>query len=131
MRTRSTFIIIVAAFAAFIAYGCSPAPKSARKRAAPADAEVIRSEWQPPDAKSGSSTTSKTLAGTHYSTSQHLDEVWAYYAQKLGIKEKESPPVSYGSSISGSGGTVEISILSTKENGAATRAATLVRRTEG
>ena len=122
MKTPRPGILILAVLAAFIAAAV----------AAPADADKVRDGWQPPAAKTLGSVTGKKLACAHYSTTKPLSEVWTHYAQKLGIKDHNPPPSSYStSSRTSADASVETSVVSTRDHGAATRAVTLIRRAGG
>src|SRR5262245_37547965 len=55
-------------------------------------------EWEFPDAESHRSGTAGGVFAADYATSKPFEEVWTYYAKKLGYKQEYKPNLSYAGS---------------------------------
>jgi len=91
-------------------------------------------EWEFPDAESHRTSSVGTVFAADYATSKPFEEVWAYYAKKIGHKQAYKPNQTYG----GGAGQYQIQILNSLNDPAVAKAsrpsaksATLIRRGAG
>jgi hypothetical protein len=96
-------------------------------------------EWEFPDAESHRAVgTRGNVSAADYATSKPFEEVWAYYAKKIGYKQEYQPNLTFGGTYFGGTGQYRIQILNStndpvvaKARRPSAKSATLIRRGAG
>jgi hypothetical protein len=134
------FLLFVAGLGLGIAFAgpLRSQPAKAPKTTAPETGGQL-DEWKFPDAESHRSNgKAGNVFVADYATPKPFEEVWAYYAKKIGCKEKYKPNLSFGGIYFAGTDQYQIQILNSTNDPAVAKArrpsaksATLIRRGAG
>src|SRR5258706_3984976 len=140
MRLKQLFVVLATCLMVGCGTKLSPVPGTTNKAGTPNSENGGQlKKWEFPEAEQLRGGKVGDVFSADYGTSKSFEEVWTYYAKKVGYKQEYQPNLTHGESVgSNDGGEYQIQILNSTNDPAIAKArrptaksATLMRRGAG